>query len=74
MMLHGLGGRTQSTGADGAEERDRTYGMAKVLGSVQNQGVPWSHPRWTGALQSSLACAVSKIAGAQKTGQGSSVS
>lgn len=32
MMLWGLGGRTQNTGADGAEERDRTYGHGQGVG------------------------------------------
>lgn len=75
MMLCGLGSRTQSTGADGAEERDGTHGHGKGIGiNPESQGVPWGHPWWTGALQNSLACAVSKIVGAQTTGQGSCVS
>lgn len=32
MMLWGLRGRTQNTGADGAKERDRTYGHGKGVG------------------------------------------
>lgn len=45
MMQRGLGGRTQSTGADGAEERDRTYGHGKGIGiNPESEGVPWGHP------------------------------